>query len=62
MNLTEIFGIQNNIFGYSIDYFIFYSEDDDNIKLGGINGDSIKSRISPDKPVIKAKLNENIFK
>jgi len=61
MNLTEIFGIQNNIFGYSIDYFEFDSSDN-NIEIMGINGESPANNIDPSNPMIKVILNDNIFK
>ena len=61
MNFTDIFGIQNNIFGYSIDFFIFYIEDD-NIEIQRINGTKIKSKIASDNPIVKVILNDNIYK
>ena len=61
MNFTDIFGIQNNIYGYSIDFFIFYIEDD-NIEIQRINGTKIKSKIASDNPIVKVILNDNIYK
>ena len=60
MNLTEIFGIQNNIFGYSIDHF-FFDFDEGNIKLIGINEESINYYVYPNNPLVKVIFNDNIL-
>ena len=60
LDLTEIFGIQNNIFGYSIDYIMLFPNED-NIELIGVDGEDMNT-FNPEKPIVKIILNDNIFK
>ena len=56
LNLTQIFEIQNNIFGYNIvSFMIFPSEDIELI------GEFIEDEIYPDNPLVKIVLNEDLF-
>ena len=59
LNLTQITGIQNNIFGYDIDYYELFSYEE--IEIFDINGEEIDYQIYPNNALVKIILNEYIF-